>query len=94
MADVGFYRTNSDGDACTTDSRESYNALSCYESISATVSQNLVGWNMMLVIPARKITLMIVCVGINSRALKITIFARLRHKVFPKPYNLALLALL
>ncbi len=45
---LGFYRTNSDGDACTTDSRESYNALSCYESISATVSQNLVGWNMML----------------------------------------------
>lgn len=27
---------------------ESYNALSCYESISATVSQNFVGWNMML----------------------------------------------
>ncbi|MFO6426062.1 hypothetical protein ACLBOM_07015 [Escherichia coli] len=27
------YRTNSDGDACSTDSRESYNALSCYESI-------------------------------------------------------------
>ncbi len=26
----------------------SYNALSCYESISATVSQNFVGWNMML----------------------------------------------
>lgn len=48
MADVGLYRTNSDGDACTTDSRESYNALSCYESISATVSQNFVGWNMML----------------------------------------------
>ncbi|EHK5049883.1 TcfC E-set like domain-containing protein [Escherichia coli] len=45
---LGFYRTNSDGDACTTDSRESYNALSCYESISATVSQNFVGWNMML----------------------------------------------
>lgn len=45
---LGFYRTNSDGDACTTDNRESYNALSCYESISATVSQNLVGWNMML----------------------------------------------
>ncbi|MGU0016711.1 hypothetical protein ACVXG9_22175 [Escherichia coli] len=33
---------------CTTDSRESYNASSCYESISATVSQNFVGWNMML----------------------------------------------
>ncbi|MFP1592191.1 hypothetical protein ACLB1M_24770 [Escherichia coli] len=32
-------RTNSDGDACTTNS-ESYNALSCYESISATVSQD------------------------------------------------------
>ncbi len=45
---LGFYRTNSDGDACATDSRESYNALSCYESISATVSQNFVGWNMML----------------------------------------------
>ena len=46
------------------------------------------------VIPAHKITLMIVCVGINSRALKITIFARQLRKVSPKLYNLALPALL
>src|SRR5699024_12482054 len=32
-------------DVCSSDL---YNALSCYESISATVSQNFVGWNMML----------------------------------------------
>ncbi|EFD5016419.1 hypothetical protein F6J46_12930 [Escherichia coli] len=45
-------------------------------------------------IPAHKITLMIVCVGINSRALKITIFARQQRKVSLKLYNLALPALL
>lgn len=45
---LGFYRTNSEGDVCATDSRESYNTLSCYESVSATLSQNLIGWNMLL----------------------------------------------
>ena len=49
---------------------------------------------MMLGYTAHKITLMIVCVGINSRALKITIFARQQRKVSLKLYNLALPALL
>lgn len=45
---LGFYRTNSEGDSCSSSSNDNYNALSCYESISATISQNLFGWNMLL----------------------------------------------
>lgn len=94
MADVGLYRTNSDGDACTTDSRESYNALSCYESISATVSQNFVGWNMMLGYTRTQNNTDDSLRWDKQQTLKITIFARQQRKVSLKLYNLALPALL
>ncbi len=72
MADVGLYRTNSTARRLYNRQQRSDNALTCYENISGDGFTEFCRLYIMscALYPRTKITLMIVCVGINSRSFK------------------------